>query len=199
MTARSGAFDIVGGLGLLAITAPILATAAVAVAFTSPGPVVFSQWRCGRGKRLFRCYKFRTMVVDAEQRLAQDPALLSRFRESWKLDDDPRVTPVGRWLRRLSIDELPQIINVLRGEMSIVGPRPVQPAEMEEKFGVWSVIVCLAKPGLTGLWQVSGRSQVRYRDRVALEVEYIRRRGFWYDLMLALRTIPCIITTRGAS
>jgi lipopolysaccharide/colanic/teichoic acid biosynthesis glycosyltransferase len=138
------------------------------------------------------------MISNAERVLKEDAGLAQEFGSQWKLKNDPRVTWVGRWLRKTSIDELPQLINVLRGEMSIVGPRPVQPAELEERFGAWADVVTRVKPGITGLWQVSGRSHLRYDRRVALDLEYVGRCSFWYDLSLLIRTVPAVLTGRGA-
>lgn len=190
--------DMVAASLLLVILAPILVVVLLAIAVESPGPVLFRQVRCGRGGRRFSCLKFRTMVVDAEERLRTDDALRLAFQQSRKIQHDPRVTRIGRWLRRLSIDEIPQLINVLRGEMSLVGPRPVPPDELRECYGELAAEVFAAKPGLTGMWQVSGRSNVDYPRRVQLDLEYVRRCGFWFDLALLLRTIPALIGRRGA-
>jgi lipopolysaccharide/colanic/teichoic acid biosynthesis glycosyltransferase len=142
--------------------------------------------------------KFRTMIQDAESYLEQNQHLKAEFAKKWKLGNDPRITPVGRWLRRTSIDELPQLINVLRGEMSIVGPRPVQPDELAEQYGEYANIVFSAKPGLTGLWQVNGRSSSSYDERIALDLEYVQRRSGWLDFVLVMRTIPAVLFMRDA-
>jgi lipopolysaccharide/colanic/teichoic acid biosynthesis glycosyltransferase len=191
------AFDLVVASLLLLVLSPMLLVVALLVQ-TTPGPVIFRQVRCGRGGRPFVCYKFRTMVSDAHERLQRDPHLRAAFAAGWKLHNDPRVTPVGRWMRKLSIDEVPQLVNVVRGEMSLVGPRPVQPDEFEQQYGPRGHVVFSIRPGITGLWQVSGRSAVDYSDRVALDLEYVQRRGFWYDLGLILKTIPAVIRGRGA-
>lgn len=183
---------------LLMVALPLMAVVALLIRMDSPGPIIFKQRRVGLRGRTFWCYKFRTMVDGAESLLHQDPDLGARFAPSWKLPDDPRVTRLGRWLRKMSIDELPQLVNVLRGEMSLVGPRPVQPDELAEHFGQWAPVVLSVKPGVTGLWQVSGRSCVPYPQRVALEVEYVRRRSFGLDIWLLLRTVPAVLTGRGA-
>jgi lipopolysaccharide/colanic/teichoic acid biosynthesis glycosyltransferase len=190
-------FDLVVASVALIALLPLILAVAVLIRLTSPGPAIFRQTRCGKDGRLFTCYKFRTMVQDAERILDEDGELRAEFVNAWKLERDPRVTRLGVFLRKSSIDELPQLLNVLRGEMSIVGPRPVQPDELA-RFGRWAPTVTRVKPGLTGLWQVSGRSEVCYEERVEIEVDYVRHCGFWYDLVLVLRTIPTVILTRGA-
>lgn len=192
------AFDLAVAATALLLASPVMLLIALLVKLSSPGPVLFRQTRCGRHGSPFMCLKFRTMVQDAEDLLWQDPSLVRRFEEAWKLDDDHRVTWLGRWLRRTSLDELPQLINVLRGEMSIVGPRPVQPRELEEQFGEWGQVVTLVRPGLTSLWAVSGRSDLSYERRVQLEVEYVHRRGLLLDSVILLRTIPAVLSRRGA-
>jgi lipopolysaccharide/colanic/teichoic acid biosynthesis glycosyltransferase len=192
------AFDIIFALVLLICALPVFVIAALLVRVTSPGPVIFRQRRCGQGGETFVCYKFRTMVDGSEQLLLQDKNRLQEFARSWKLSDDPRVTPIGRCLRKTSIDELPQLINVLRGDMSIVGPRTVQPLELVEKFGEHAACLVSVKPGLTGLWQVSGRARRTYDERIALELDYIRRRSFWFDLVLVVQTIPAVLSMKGA-
>lgn len=190
-------FDLAFALLLLVASLPVWLIAAALVRLTSPGPILFRQTRPGLNGEPFTLYKFRTMVADAERILERDTALSSQFAEGFKLRHDPRVTRVGYWLRKFSIDELPQLINVLRGEMSVVGPRPPL---MEELAGwgphEWQRMT--VKPGLTCLWQISGRSQVTYSDRIALDLEYIRRRSFWFDLRLVLLTIPAVLLARGS-
>jgi exopolysaccharide production protein ExoY len=192
-------FDITFALVLLVTLLPLLAVVAVLVWATSPGPVIFRQVRAGQHGKPFVLCKFRTMRADAERLLAQDAQLQARFAQQWKLAADPRITPVGRWLRKTSIDELPQLLNVLRGEMSIVGPRPVQPAELAEQYGAYADAVFRARPGLTGLWQVAGRSSVSYEERIALDLEYVQRRSGWFDFVLLLRTVPAVLLMRDAS
>jgi lipopolysaccharide/colanic/teichoic acid biosynthesis glycosyltransferase len=192
------AFDIIVSSLLLIASLPTLIAVAILIKVTSAGPVFFKQVRSGQGGSEFFCLKFRTMVNDAERVLKENAELSEQFGADWKLKNDPRVTGIGRWLRKSSIDELPQLINVLRGEMSIVGPRPVQPAELEERFGAWAEVVTRVKPGITGLWQVSGRSELRYDRRVALDLEYVGRCSFWFDISLLIRTVPAVLTGRGA-
>lgn len=196
--AAKRAFDIVFALAALIVALPIMVIAAVLIKLTSRGPVLYSHVRCGKGGKQFICYKFRTMVDGADNILRFDRSLASQFEQSWKLERDPRITGVGRWLRKTSIDELPQFLNVLRGDLTIVGPRPVQPTELRDRFGVAADTVISVKPGITGLWQVSGRSSLDYDHRVALDVLYVRNRGFWYDLELVVRTIPAVLTGKGA-
>lgn len=193
------AFDLTTSLVLLVILLPLLAVVSLLVRVTSPGPVFFRQVRAGQNGSTFVIWKFRTMRADAERVLEQDEALKAEFSRQWKLNADPRITRLGHILRKSSIDELPQLFNVLRGEMSMVGPRPVQPAELDEHYGRYARIVFSAKPGLTGLWQISGRSSVSYDERVALDLEYIKRRSGWYDLLLVLLTIPAVLMMRDAS
>jgi exopolysaccharide production protein ExoY len=196
-TVAKRTLDLIVALIALAVLLPLLLFVAIAVRVTSPGPAIFTQVRCGRDGRRFTCYKFRTMVDGAERILEDDEGLRAKFNESWKIENDRRVTPLGSFLRKTSIDELPQLLNVLRGDMSLVGPRPVQPDELA-LFGEWGSTVTSVRPGLTGLWGISGRSSLPYDQRVALEVEYVRRRGFFYDLAIVIKTIPVVILSRGA-
>jgi undecaprenyl-phosphate galactose phosphotransferase len=182
----------------LVLGLPLFAIIACLIATTSSGPVLFRQSRCGHRGRTFVCLKFRTMVQDAERRLREDAALAASHAGQWKIQNDPRITAVGRWLRKTSLDELPQLWNILRGEMSFVGPRPVQPAELEEVYGPAAHSVTSVKPGLTGLWQVSGRSSLSYDERVALDLTYVDRRGFWFDLKILVKTVPAVLFGRGA-
>jgi len=189
---------IAAGVGLVVLS-PLLALVAAVVKLQSPGPVFFTQQRVGQGGRRFRIIKFRTMVDGAEQRRDE---LLSRSLYSdqrlFKVRDDPRITPLGRWLRRSSIDELPQLVNVLRGEMSLVGPRPPLPSEValyeEHHYARFDV-----KPGLTGPWQVAGRNGVTsFEEVMGLERNYIREWSVWADVQLLAKTIPVVMRMRGA-
>lgn len=177
---------------------PLMILIACGVALT--GPVLFSQERIGRNGQLFRCYKFRTMAVDAEQRLADLLANDPEARREWatmrKLTRDPRITAAGRFLRLSSLDELPQLFNVLRGEMSVVGPRPIVSSE-GEMYGRYIHDYCRVKPGLTGMWQVSGRNGTTYRRRVALDVYYSRHANLGLDLQIILKTIPAVLKADG--
>jgi lipopolysaccharide/colanic/teichoic acid biosynthesis glycosyltransferase len=191
------AFDILAAAGGLVLLAPLLAAIAVAVWLSSPGPPLFRQLRAGRFGRPFRMWKFRTMAVGAE---AVRLELLAQSRDpDWlSLDHDPRVTRVGRFLRRTSLDELPQLVNVLRGEMSLVGPRPLPLAE-HARAPEWSTCRLEVRPGLTGLWQVTGRSRTSFLEMLRLDCRYVSRRSFWADLRILLQTIPAVLRGRGAN
>jgi exopolysaccharide biosynthesis polyprenyl glycosylphosphotransferase len=183
-------------LGLLAL-APLLALIALAVKLDSPGPVFYGQLRVGKDGRQFRMLKFRSMVVNAEKRLEDLLAHNEATGPLFKMRRDPRVTRVGRFIRRWSLDELPQLFNVLRGEMSLVGPRPPLPSEIA-KYEDWQLGRLRAVPGVTGLWQVSGRSEVPFHDMVRLDLHYIRNWSLSLDVEILLRTIPAVLTSRGA-
>ena len=194
------AMDIIGSAILLVLLSPVLAFTAALVKLDSPGPVVFSQRRLGRFGRPIRCYKFRSMFVDAEARLFADPALFRRYVDhDYKLPAavDTRITRTGRFLRRTSLDELPQLWNVLKGDMSLVGPRPIVPDEIHHYNGEGPLLLSL-KPGMTGQWQVSGRSAVHYPERAAVELEYVEGWSLWRDLGIMLRTLPAVLAARGA-
>jgi lipopolysaccharide/colanic/teichoic acid biosynthesis glycosyltransferase len=189
--------DILGASIGLALLAPALAVIAAAVKVSSPGPVLFRQRRTGRGGRPFTIYKFRTMVVDAEARKAELLARNERDGPAFKIRHDPRVTWVGRILRSTSLDELPQLWNVLRGDMSLVGPRPLPCAESDYCTG-WQRQRLDVTPGLTCIWQVRGRGGVSFADWVRMDVQYIRSRSPWLDLKLLLQTVPAVVLRRGA-
>ena len=193
--------DVCGALILLAILAPVLLMIMMAIVITDPGPAFFGHLRVGRDGRPFKCWKFRSMYVGAEERLAalldDHPVLRAEWELSHKLTKDPRITPLGEVLRVTSLDELPQLINVLRGEMSLVGPRPIVSAEIR-RYGRHIASYYLVKPGLTGLWQVSGRSDTTYRRRVAMDVVYVRSKSVTFDMWLLLATIPAVLTARGS-
>jgi exopolysaccharide production protein ExoY len=194
-------FDVFIASLALASILPLLTLAVLLVKFTTPGPVFYRHERIGfKGERFF-CYKFRTMVVDADacldRLLAQDGAARAEWRMSQKLKYDPRVTQAGRYLRMSSIDELPQLINVLKGDMSIVGPRPIVKSEIaryREKF----VEYVRARPGITGLWQVSGRSDTSFEYRTELDRLYVRKWKFTNDLLILLKTIPVVLSSKGS-
>ncbi|MFM8935868.1 MAG: sugar transferase [Vulcanococcus sp.] len=198
---RSG--DILFSLLVLGLGSPVLLILALVVKSSSKGSVFYSQRRIGRGYRGFGCLKFRTMRKDADRVLASilaaDPALRAEFERDHKLRNDPRITPLGRFLRRSSLDELPQFINVLRGQMSVVGPRPIVWDELP-RYGAAMDEVLSVRPGLTGLWQVSGRNNLSYEQRVRMDLHYVRRRSFWLDLRIIVRTIGVVLLPmdRGA-
>ena len=195
------ALDIIGaGVGLV-LLAPFFLIVALMVR-ADGGPAFFAHQRVGRGGKLFGCLKFRSMVVDSQARLeallANDPAARAEWEATRKLKNDPRITRIGRFLRSTSLDELPQLINVLRGEMSLVGPRPVQEAEIDRYYGASAAHYMAVRPGITGLWQVSGRSETSYESRVALDVAYVSRPSLLADLSILLRTPVAVVSRRGA-
>jgi exopolysaccharide biosynthesis polyprenyl glycosylphosphotransferase len=187
--------DRVGaGLGLLLLS-PLFALVALLIHLDSPGPIIYRRRVVGASNRTFDAFKFRTMRVDGEALLT--PELKAELRETGKLKDDPRITPLGRFLRRTSIDELPQLVNVFLGQMSLVGPRMITVDELHH-FGRWRHNLVTVRPGLTGLWQISGRSNLGYEDRVRLDMHYIRNYSIWLDLYIIFRTITVVITGQGA-
>jgi Undecaprenyl-phosphate galactose phosphotransferase WbaP len=195
------AFDILIAVAALIFFAPLMLVVALAIKLQDGGPVTFGHRRIGRDGRGFRCLKFRSMVVDAEARLqallARDPAARHEWEQDQKLRCDPRITPLGALLRRTSLDELPQFINVLRGEMSIVGPRPIITAEIA-RYGHSFRHYAAVRPGVTGLWQVSGRNNVTYRRRVAMDRLYAQRRSLGLYLYILVRTLPAVLTREGS-
>lgn len=196
------AMDLVGAALLLLACLPAFLVIALLVR-RDGGPVFYAHPRVGRGGKVFGCLKFRSMVVDADRRLAalleSDPAARAEWETTRKLKRDPRVTPIGRLLRATSLDELPQLINVLRGEMSLVGPRPVTRAELEQHYGATAAAHYLSvRPGITGPWQISGRNDVTYASRVALDVAYATAPSLWTDLRILLRTPFAVLARRGA-
>jgi Undecaprenyl-phosphate galactose phosphotransferase WbaP len=194
---RSG--DIFFSLTVLTLGSPVFLALALLVKISSRGPVFYVQQRVGRDYRSFGCIKFRTMRRDADRilsRLLSESAdLQEEFRNDFKLRNDPRITRLGRFLRRSSLDELPQFLNVLRGEMSLVGPRPIVRQELP-RYGDRMEEVLAVRPGLTGLWQVSGRNNLSYDERVALDLRYARHRSVWMDLSIIARTIGVILDPR---
>jgi undecaprenyl-phosphate galactose phosphotransferase len=196
------AFDITASIFLLVALAPLFLVIAIAIRRADAGAVTFFQTRIGRHGKPFKCIKFRTMVTDAEAKLlawrAENPELYEEYRKSFKLRDDPRVTPIGKWLRKTSLDELPQLLNVLRGEMSLVGPRPVIAQELEDHYGPAAQLYIRTRPGMTGLWQVSGRSDTSYEQRVVLDEWYILNWSFWYDIVILIQTAWIVASGKGA-
>jgi lipopolysaccharide/colanic/teichoic acid biosynthesis glycosyltransferase len=195
------ALDMIGaGIGLMLLSPFFLIVALMVRA--DGGPSFFAHQRVGRGGKLFGCLKFRSMVIDSQARLetllANDPAARAEWEATRKLKNDPRITRIGRFLRSTSLDELPQLINVLRGEMSLVGPRPVQEAEIDRYYGASAAHYMAVRPGITGLWQVSGRSETSYESRVALDVAYVSRPSMIADLTILLRTPVAVLSRRGA-
>ena len=189
--------DLAGSLGLLLLSTPLLLLIALLVKTTSPGPILYRRRVLGQGGRPFDALKFRTMYTNGTEILARHPELQEELRRHGKIKNDPRITPLGRILRRLSLDELPQLFNILIGQMSLVGPRMISPEEWPH-YGKWQHNLLTVKPGLTGLWQVSGRSDLSYEDRVRLDMHYIRNYTIWLDLQILFQTIPVVLRGRGA-
>ena len=193
--------DIVLSALALIFLSPMMLAAAVAIKLQDGGPVLFGQERMGLGGKPFKCWKFRSMVVNAEARLAAVLASSPEARSEWeadhKLRKDPRITMLGRFLRVSSIDELPQLFNIIAGDMSLVGPRPIVPAEVP-KYGRWFSRYMSVKPGLTGLWQVSGRNDVSYRERVALDILFAKRSNFKLYVYIIMMTVPAVLKRSGS-
>jgi undecaprenyl-phosphate galactose phosphotransferase len=192
--------DFVAALLMCLVTAPVLVVLAVLVKLDG-GPVLFRHERVGYRGRAFHCLKFRTMMVSSdavlEELLARDPTARQEWEATRKLRVDPRVTMIGKFLRATSLDELPQLLNVLRGEMSLVGPRPIVSAELPH-YGASAMYYLAVVPGVTGLWQVSGRSNTSYEQRVQLDVDYVRNWTFWNDVTILFKTVPAVLLKRGA-
>lgn len=195
-------FDILLAGFILLLCAPIMTLTALAIHLEDGGPIFYAQPRVGRYGKTFRCLKFRSMAVDAEARLQEvlasaTPAAQALWAANRKLTRDPRVTRVGRFIRRRSLDELPQLINVVRGDMSVVGPRPIMLDE-RKLYGHRLGVYIQARPGITGLWQVSGRGDASFRSRIAMDVVYLRARRLRLDLKILARTIPAVMWGRGS-
>jgi len=196
---------LLAGAGLV-LASPVLAVVTMVLVWTSPGGAVFRQVRLGEGERPFVMYKFRTMYVSCDDRIHRDfvrrlldestPAVCG-VGTVYKLVDDPRITPVGRYLRRLSLDELPQLFNVIRGDMSLVGPRPVLPWEAE-LFSAHHRVRFQVRPGITGLWQASGRNRLTMIEALELDVQYVERQSLLLDIAILCRTVPVVLGCRGA-
>lgn len=193
--------DVLLAVVIVAVLGPVLLVLALLVLFTSGRPVFYSHERVGRYGRHFQCHKLRTMVPDADERLQAlllaDADARSEFAATQKLRRDPRVTRIGRFLRRSSLDELPQFLNVLKGEMSVVGPRPVTSTELD-RYGEATKSYLAVRPGITGLWQVSGRSNVSYEDRVRFDMAYVRNMSLAFDLRLVIRTALVVLKRSAA-
>lgn len=195
-------FDVLFSSTVLILFAPILLILALAIRFGSKGMPIYSHERIGRGGKPFRCYKLRTMYVDADIRLNEllhnNTHLMQEWKASRKLKNDPRVTPLGKLLRKTSLDEFPQFWNVLKGDLSIVGPRPVVYEEVVNHLGNKAPKILSIRPGLTCIWQVSGRNDVSYAQRIKLDEEYVDKRNLIMDIKLIAKTIPSMISSRGA-
>jgi exopolysaccharide biosynthesis polyprenyl glycosylphosphotransferase len=192
------AFDVFASAAFLLLFSPLYLLLALAIKLEDRGPILFAQTRVGRHGRLFKMYKFRSMCLDAEARL-HDVLKDNQHREgvTFKLKDDPRITRVGRWLRKFSFDELPQFWNVLRGDMSLVGPRPPVPREVA-LYSLADRRRLAVKPGITCLWQISGRAEIDFSGQVKLDVEYIERQDLWTDVKILARTVPAVLAGTGA-
>ena len=191
------AFDVVLSFAALVILSPLLLAIAAMIKITSPGPVLFRQTRCGLGGRRFTLYKFRSMINNAEQMRAELHQLNELDGPVFKISDDPRITPVGRWLRRFSLDELPQLWNVFRGDMSFVGPRPAVPEEVDQ-YEDWQRRRLRMRPGLTCTWVLEGRNHLDFKRWMQLDLKYIDNWSLWLDAKIFLRTIPIVLSGRGA-
>ncbi|MCW1382703.1 sugar transferase [Novosphingobium sp. KCTC 2891] len=195
------AFDIAVSLGAIIALLPLFPVLALLIKLTSRGPVLFRQRRVGRNGALFPCLKFRSMVVNSpdvlEKLLASDADARAEWARDQKLRNDPRITWIGSFLRRSSLDELPQLFNIFAGQMSIVGPRPILPTEVV-RYGPRIADYCSVRPGLTGLWQVNGRNDLSYPTRVRLDAFYSFRKSVVYDFGICLRTIPALLARRGS-
>ena len=195
------AVDTVGASVLLVLLAPVFALIALVISMDG-GPATFAHRRVGKDGKFFGCLKFRTMVVGAEECLSEFLALHPEAAEEWKREQklgfDPRITGIGKLLRKTSLDELPQLVNVLRGEMSLVGPRPVTKTEIDDKYGAHARLCTSVRPGLTGLWQVSGRNDISYPERVALDVRYVTRWSLVEDIRILLKTVGVVLDRSGA-
>lgn len=195
------ALDVTVALLALFFFLPLILLVALVIKLDTRGPLLFRHMRIGRGGEVFACLKFRTMVVNGDELLTEKLATCEYARMEWqsdfKLRNDPRVTRLGRFLRKASIDELPQLINVLRGEMSIVGPRPIVEEEID-RYGDYFEDYCSVRPGLTGLWQISGRNDVSYEERVRLDTRYARTKSLKSDVAIIAKTVPAVLRVRGS-
>ena len=193
--------DITASAAALLLLSPVFLVTSLAIRKDSDGPAMFTQKRIGKDGKLFEIYKFRTMVPDADKKLFEMLEKDEKAREEYKLNkklkNDPRITKVGNFLRKTSIDELPQLINVLKGDMSLVGPRPYLPREKEDMGDYYNTII-ESKPGITGLWQVSGRSNTTFEQRLEFDKEYTENKGFLYDMGLLTKTVGVVVKKNGA-
>lgn len=203
-------FDIIFSISVLIFGSPLFLAIALAIKLTSKGPIFYASKRVKKGMKIFNCWKFRTMYVDAEERLCQILSTCPERRREWeifyKLKNDPRITKLGHFLRKTSLDEIPQFFNVIRGDLSLVGPRPMaisgnSPSLLEELkryLGENAEMILSAQPGLTGLWQTAGRNELTLAERAVYELEYLKKRSFWLDLLLIAKTVPAMVNSKGA-
>lgn len=195
-------FDILFSLSILVLGLPLFLVISLLVLFSSSGPIFYFHKRVGRGGKPIYCAKFRTMYSNADSVLSEILAKNPEFQEEWhtyyKLKNDPRVTPIGHFLRRTSLDELPQFLNVLKGDLSVVGPRPVMVEEVQKYYGNKAKKILSIRPGITGLWQTSGRNEISMEDRVKMEELYVDTHSFLKDVTLICRTLPVMLFSKGA-
>lgn len=189
--------DVIGSILLAVISLPLFVLISLAIKLEDGGPVIFRRRVMGKGGIQFDAFKFRTMVVNADEILRQDPDLRQEFEKNFKLRDDPRVTRIGRFLRKTSLDEFPQLLNVLLGQMSLIGPRMISPEELS-KFGKQANQLLSTKPGCSGPWVVSGRQDIPYEQRIILELDYINNWSIWMDIRLLFKTAIALLSMRGA-
>jgi exopolysaccharide production protein ExoY len=194
-------FDVIIACIILIVCLPLFAFVVLLLKLTDPGPVIFRHVRVGQGGRRFACFKFRSMVLDSDKvlktLLESDAAARKEWDHTQKLANDPRITPVGKFLRQSSLDELPQLINVIRGDMSLVGPRPIVPSELT-RYGDKLTLYLQARPGITGIWQVSGRNDCGYDRRIEMDANYVRNWRFSTDFVILLRTLGAVLAQRGS-
>ena len=191
-------FDIIVSLGFLVVFSPLFALIALLIKIEDRGPIIFAQTRVGTFGRTFKMYKFRSMCLNAEEKMKE---LMAQNQHSegvtFKIKNDPRITKIGKWLRKFSLDELPQFFNVLKGDMSIVGPRPPVPREVE-KYTLPDRRRLFVTPGITCLWQIGGRSEIDFSGQVQLDVQYIESQSFFGDIKILLKTVPAVLFSKGA-
>lgn len=194
---QKAVLDLVIVIPALICLSPLLLILALAVKLDSPGPIIYRRRVLGKNGRVFDAYKFRTMYINGDEILAKHPKLRAELNKNYKLKCDPRVTNVGKFLRKFSLDELPQLFNVVKQEMSLVGPRIITPDEIS-KYGPHGVLLLTVMPGLTGFWQVNGRSNTSYDVRVSLDMHYIKNWSLWLDIKILAMTIPAVLKGDGA-
>lgn len=191
-------FDVIMSVLAIIVLSPVYLVIAILIKCDSRGPVFYKHHRLGKNGKPFGMYKFRSMVVDADKKLGELPdEMQEEYEENYKISDDPRVTKIGRFLRETSLDELPQFINVIRGEISLVGPRPIVERELE-KYGDNKEKFLSVIPGITGNWQANGRSDVTYKERMELELYYVDHASFWLDIVILFKTVFAVLKRKGA-
>ncbi len=202
MASSKRIFDTLFSLGAILFFLPLGLIIALLIKLTSAGPVFYSSKRVGKGGQPIYCWKFRTMYQDADKKLLEilkeNPKLKKEWDTYFKLKDDPRISGIGRILRKTSLDELPQFWNVFKGDLSVVGPRPVTEEEIKKYFGEKAAKILSVRPGLTGIWQTSGRSLLTFEERIRLEESYVDRQSLVFDLLIIFKTIPMIFISKGA-